>query len=393
MNMVIAALLAAQLSFGPEIPLAPPSARGQTDVRIVGSGSSVVAAWVDGGTDVVASINGRLVTVVAGDATVWAVEPAVGARAVLVVWRRDDLHGDNRLLARRFDLNGNALDAQTLTLALNSDDLFYRPRFITAVFDGASFLVAWTATKSTVAYPPEFPGTLNSIRIGESGEPFGARQSSAVWPPWSLAHAPRLLWTGSDFVLSYWLQGFSALQPVYDPSPAIVVTRYSGINASEIPVGPSFDPVALFSGHVASTLGPHNVTLAWFGDGMRVAQTTLAGAPLRAPRLLVPWSNADVYPSIAWDGTEYLLVWSERPFERSTACVRAMRLDQNLDPIDAQPVVIAPDLGESVVPQVVRTAEGWVVGYSRAEVSGGPQRAFVRVMVLPETPRRRVVRR
>lgn len=392
MNVLLAAAMAAQLSFGPETPLAPPSTRGQTDVRIV-SGSGLVAAWIEGGTDVVASINGELVTVTAGDVDIWTVEPAIGSRAILIVWRRDDRHGDNRLLARRFDFDGNALDDAPILLSLNSDDLLYRPRFVAVAFDGTSFLVAWTATKSTPGYPPEFPGTLNSVRIGESGGPFAARQSSVVWPPWSLAHSPRLLWTGSDFVLSYWLQGFSPLQPVYDPAPALVAVRYNGVSASEVPASPSFDAGPAFSAQVASALGPRNVTLTWFGNGLQVAQTTLAGRPLREPRTIVPWSNSDVYVNIAWDGTEYLLVWSERPFTSETAMLRAMRLGAELEPIDPQPVELASNLGRSVVPQIVRTSDGWLIGYHHPEAAGGPERVFVRLMPLPPASRQRAVRR
>jgi hypothetical protein len=391
--LVAPVITAAEVSLGPETPLAPNSAGKQTGVRIAVGAAGLFAVWIDGDTRIAASIRGNVVTMANADPVyVYSPEIAVGNQDVLVVWRQ--WGPDNPLMARRYDLAGNAIDAQPLQLDVNSDDLAGAPPSIAVSFDGSSFLVAWGTSKQ-VQGPPSSFGTLNSVRIGEQGEPFDRRETQM---PASSAHSPRAVWTGSGFILGYWVSnsGVDASGITGGP-PGIAVVRDGAPSSSEL-AAPTFRSLTMrsqFAFQLAATDGPETVTFAWSGDGIQAVQTTLTGKALRQPFAIVPqtwygpWTNLD----IAWNGSEYVLAWNDI---FAGGKLMAIRVRANMERIDDYPIELASNLDEFTTPAVARTPAGVVIAYSRRESPGGPLRAFARQvdrLPSPGPPRRRVTGR
>jgi hypothetical protein len=387
--LVAPVITAAEVSLGPETPLAPNSIGKQTGVRIAVGTAGLFAVWIDGDTRIAASIRGNVVTVADADpVSVYSPEIAVGNQDVLVIWRQ--WGPNNPLMARRLDLAGNPVDAQPLRLDVDSDDTAGGAS-IAVSFDGSSFLVAWGTSKQ-VQGPSSSFGTLNSVRIGEQGEPFDRRETPMP------ASSPRAVWTGSGFILGYWVSNFGVdASGITGGPPGIAVVRDGAPSSSEL-AAPTFRSLTMrsqFAFQLAATDGPETVTFAWSGNGIQAVQTTLTGKALRQPFVIVPqaWYGPWTKLDIAWNGSEYLLAWNDI---FAGGKLMAIRVGANMERIDDYPIELASNLGEFTTPAVARTPAGAVIAYSRSESPGGPLRAFMRQvdrLPSPGPPRRRVTGR
>ncbi len=108
--------------------------------------------------------------------------------------------------------------------------------------------------------------------------------------------------------------------------------------------------------------------------GLHVSTITATGLVTAAD----PWGESTtslvggaslVHPRMAWSGAEHLVVFEEDATDPSTSAVasdvRAIRLDGNLTPLDAAPIVVAPP-GNSTTPEVVFDGARFVVAWRQA---------------------------
>ena len=341
-------LIAAEVKLGPEIALAPNDPDAQTDVRIALGPRGVFAVWNEQGRyEVSAAVGGTAITVDETDAKDWVGWPAVaaGAHGFLVVWRHNVVSNNDRVLARRYDFDGNPIDAAPMILD-TSPYAGYRfdetPPSI--AFDGTMFLVAWTRGFNNNGY--DTPTKLYTTRIREDGQPFDARETTVAPESGAVVtirpRGPRVLWTGSEFDVIFNIEySGHAGGPYLDRF--LVTIRF---DRSYSPLSQTFlFNFRLSSLGVAAPSGSARLTYAGSDDMLNVvvAQTTADGQSLSAPRVIVPhkYSDGTTAEEVVWNGTEHVLVWLDgSPYGSAPAKLFAIRLDTNLEPLDAEPFQI-----------------------------------------------------
>jgi hypothetical protein len=373
------------------------SGEAQTDVQIARGPRGTLAVWGDGDRwlRVSASFNGGPPVVLQSDpGPDYIGWPAVAAgnQVFLVVWRYASIGGGpDRIVGTRFDFDGKALDTHPmlLTSADHTDlhELQQRPQTPSLTFNGSSFLVAWADTNE-----------LYFARLGESG-PLLAEWETAVGSGLSNAiRSPRVFWTGSDFLIGFTLESYSSIN-FLPPSWSLGTVRVDRAGTTLTQASSSFfNALSSADVHLAATTGPDAVTFAWSDNGIAVAQTTLDGKAKVSPVVVIPRATTDG-PStaeIAWNGSEYVLVWLERIAEGGRGyTVKAIRLDERLQRLDLAPFEVTSGPVPLLPPWLIATPTGVLITYSRADdANGGAPRAFMRALErIPKPPHRRAVGR
>jgi hypothetical protein len=381
-----------EAQFQPQIALSP--------------GGGLFGVWSDPGRyEVSASFNGSPITIDQTAHEDWTGWPAVaaGKNVFLVTWWRNSSGDSDRLLGQRFDFTGRAVDPWPMVLdqsAFVSNQLDHTPAAI--AFDGSSFFVAWTRATNDSAFVPE---KLRTIRVGEQGQPFDGGESTLVGPGYGFTSArvrsARALWTGSELLVTttYEISGHAGGIFI---DRTIATLRFDRTNTaiSEMPVTPMFSNTLLMSGPVAMTRVGSRVTYAWsdLANGISVGQATADGTTTVAPRIIVTraWNEPLTLAGIAWNGSEHVLVWLDTFDPESNATkLRGIRLDADLQPIDAEPFDVFSGPGPYSGPWLVAAPDGVLIGYSRSDDVTGQPRVFVRALerLAPQIPHRRVVGR
>jgi hypothetical protein len=360
----------------PAVPLTTIPAE-QMNAQIARGPRGNLAVWTDtSGYEIRAAFNGTPILVDhAGDGFIRFADrnivaaPSVAAgRVFLVTW----WHGtDNNssVYARRYDFDGHSLDAAPVLVFAYPPNGFIGAGTPPAIaFDGTSFVVAWNY------YPAQFAVT----RIGDSGGVTGTR---IVPPPLPftdqtmISQAARALWTGSEVLIPYTFD--TRPQPSFQAQRFLAVAHLGTANSvSSIPALTTFNSdTAMASSRVGATIVDGRVTYAWAdaAKNIELAQTSLDGAIVRAPRVIVRRDKADnaTDPEIVWNGAEYVVAW------RDGTAIRAIRLDAELRLIDAAPFDIAQNAAASEV-SMIATATGVTIAYSRMD--GGIARVFTRTL-------------
>ena len=356
---------------GPAMPLTY-SGTPQKNVRVARSSTGVFGVWTDDSYSTLwGTFNGTQVTIDAND-SIDAPAIAAGSRVFLVAWRRTDRKQNDRLVAKRFDFSGKDLDPQPLTLSVNSSDPFPDHPQASIAFDGSAFLIAWTNDKN-----------LNTIRVGEEEEPFGARETVLAADSFHV-HSPRAFWTGSQFFVGYTVVGPSPFPHDIGGKSAISAIRFDHGDAIQQPTW-----IYYFLGsadvRATATLGDGNVTFAWVNDtGFRIEALeanadTAVQKYFAVPVHFTQWPVPTKIVEIGWNGAEFVLIWSQRIGREFT--LRGMRLDATLTPIDSEPFDIASPVDGDSSPSVIRTPTGVLIGYSRIDAASGDSlRAFTRAL-------------
>ncbi len=240
---------------------------------------------------------------------------------LLVVWA-EERNAKDVILARRFQLSGEALDLDPIVIA-NADANQHRP---VAAFDGQSYLVAWHDGSRVYARRLHRDGTPEGEALALSGNVAGG-------PPAVV---------GTD-------RGFTVL---HGPRPQMMLKR----NGS----GSSFERTVIAESRVgAYALGwtGTEVVAVWSDYDHRVhaARSSSDGARL-GPDILVGFGNSSTGPlSIACGATECIAAWS--PFWESikTASIangQALPVFETLP----EPPYYRAQSGDRYRPTVVRIA-------------------------------------
>jgi hypothetical protein len=369
---------------------------GQRDVQIARGGGGLFGVWNDllwrsvGG-----ALNGQPLEI--DDSTDYAYvgwpTVAAGTRSFLVAWRDDGQYDLERIFAQRFDFSGKAIDAVPILLhtaaAPSYPTLFQAPPSV--VFDGTAFFVAWGENKPWMTAP----GKLVTVRIGESGAPFGAQ--SADLDPNTYPDTVRAFHTKFGFIVVAGVNGVVGSQPIYDGPATLRLARFGALEAAQQPKAVIVSTLFGTTGRarVTAAVNDDRITYAWvIQNDIQLAQSTLDGTIITGARQSVP-AGIEPVPDIAWNGSEYVLVWQEGLPGFSGRQVRGLRFDANLQAIDAVPFPIAPGaVAPYTPPAVIRTATGVLIAYVRLDDTLGVARAFVRTLDrIAQPPRGRAVRR
>ncbi|HEX6096346.1 MAG TPA: hypothetical protein VF432_08485 [Thermoanaerobaculia bacterium] len=268
-------------------------------------------------------------------ATVRQVRPLVASSGsnFLTVWQED-----TGVYARRNALDGRPIDASPVRLTERADD-------VAVAFDGAGYVVAWTAST-----PPAYQYELTTRRIAVNGAleaSGGTRIPSPSPTPLALAsdgETTLLTWASTAGVKVARLTPNATLR---DPVP-LTLTAEKTVHALSIAPGDAGEFLVAwndsrFTEHGGNT--PLNVFAARVTSGL---------TNLDANGFLVASTPAtEGYPSIAWNGSEWLVVW-----QRGANEVRGRRIARNgmaLD-ADADGVLVAANAKQPVL--------AWSGGYT-----------------------------
>lgn len=383
-------LVAAEVSLGTAEPVANVLEVGeeQIDPQLALSPAGMFAVWNDPGRyEVQGAFNGvsRIIDYSDGKDFVGWPTVAAGGRVFLVVWRHNVHEGHDQVLAQRFNFSGQPVDAQPMVLDVSANaylQQYHAPPSI--AFDGSSFLVA---VMRGISVDPAAAANLLTIRIGEEGPPFAARETRAV-TSLGFEYGPRTvrsIWTGAEFLVAFSYGEVAHAAGIYFPRTAGTM-RFDRTNTLiDKTLPPILSNPNIKSYALAPTLTGSRLSYAWvdhFND-IQVAQTKLTGETAIVPRRVVRRSPTDraAVVDIAWNGSEHVLVWLDS-VDETGATVRAIRLDADLKAIDAEPFDISSHRGPlASTPSLIATPSGVTVAYSRNHAeNGGAGRIFVRTL-------------
>lgn len=337
----------------------------QTEPSLAPFGSEPLRVWREGPRDVhiKLSIAGKTVDVAASaDRDLRDPSVARGDDVVLVSWR-DILRPDPgalstygyRMYARRFTLDGTPLDAQPI-LVENADAITNDIELGTStVFDGRNFVVFWST--------PD----LRAARISPAGTLIDATPLVIEAAPAlgfdSGMHAIR---NGDEIVVAWssWndYRYLGGVSPRPSPISSAEVVRLD-TQGSEMKI---VESRALWqNGALSKRTGIANDAVVSQHNGCIEATLLGSSTPVKIDCV----AGVD-RPAIAWDGEEYVVVWSRN------GDVRALHLDRSLHPLDDSFSIAPPDAGAAYEPAVAPSAAGVEVAYVRLD--NAIPRLFVR---------------
>ena len=299
--------------------------------------------------------------------------PAVarGASSYLVTWT-----DFSNVLAKRVAFDGTPIDADPIVIA-EAQNLPYSFTQAAApvAFDGTNFLVVWA----------DVSGSFYGMRVAQNGRPIDAQPLVLTTHDRFLGAAvsPRLVWTGSNYVLGWADQAYSAALSPQPPMPA----RMSVVRVSA--AGEVLDAAPNVVWDKANV---YAVGLATNGSGIELVW--LAPSPIGSRHLCVFRNGNEVacselgsystIPSdldLTWTGSEYVAAWTDV----ATSQVKAIRFD-----VDDEPFVVSDNASQA---SIAANAGGATIAYVR--IADGPPygsvpRVFTRT--IDPTPRRRATR-
>jgi hypothetical protein len=380
---IIDASLAAEVHLGPEAPITPEWGSAQTSVSVARSGNHEVSVWSDQQNHLLASANGPVVSV--GTLGHSLDSPNLQTLAVassdsnfLIVW----YDTTNRMLGQRIAFDGQVLDTPPIILSADF------PGSPSIASDGSTYLVSWCAASSVFTIRLANDGTIRS----RSTFVTQANNWTGGYPA-----SPKVVWTGSRFVLGYALNYWSIVSPFMSwtdigvtpldatgqPSPPELFAYLFGFDQG-------FEP---YNSSLALASSGGTVTFVWWayrqGNKIAVAQANADGTPIAEPRAFSKTSNdyCPITPAIGWDGAEHVVAWID-----CDATLRALRLNPLGSPIE-EPFVVATNVSwTSAGPSIAPTPDGVVIAYSRPDATNGnTPRAFERSLARLSLQRRRGV--
>ena len=340
------------------------SVNAQSQTSLAQFGSAPLRVWREGSFDerVMLSLNGRTIDV-ASSTTHELSDPSVarGSNVVLVFWR-DTVKPDYlalatmgyRTYARRFALDGTALDAQPILV--HDDPVQYVERSLgtATAFDGHNFVVVWSGPR------------VRAARISPQGTlldpaPLAIESTAEV----GFNSGMRAVWTGSELLVG-WASWNDFRYILISPRPparsAAIVARVDtrGVTMS-------------VKGVRAVWQGPglaKRVDLAW-NDARALLASVHSGCaeatlleptldPVASAQGECPGSQPVIDPAVAWNGGEFVLAWS-------SDTVHAMRFDATLQKLDAAPFDVAPAGVMAYEPAVAASGSGAELTYVRLD--------------------------
>lgn len=268
------------------------------------------------------------------------------------------------IYAARVNQQGEVLDPDGFRLSGAAND----QQTPAPAFDGTNYLVVWADNRNG-------DYDIFGTRVNSSGVPLDpGRIAISVAPSDQLK--PAVAFDGTNYLVT-WEDYRGANAPdiyaarvtksgaVLDPSGIVVSSQDSEQVAPDV----AFDGTNYLVVWQDDRAGIH-----W--DDIYGARITPAGAVLDADGLLIcsamQWQ---VKPSVAFDGTNYLVVWEDH-CDLDTADIRGARVSRQGSLVDAQPLHIADAPGNQLNPRVAWNGSCYLVvwqdcrGGSHADIYG-----------------------
>lgn len=350
------------------------SVRAQTEAALSASGTDPLRVWREGSTDVhvVLSIGGNTVDV-AGTTEHDLRDPSVarGGNVVLVFWRELWWKSDPlafgtdgyRTYARRFTVDGRALDAQPFLVGSGDSETVEIELGTATVFDGRNFIALWTGSRwSGTAVQP----AVRAMRISPAGTLVDSTPLFVAGPTdLAIGSGVRAAWTGSELLVAWssWTDNRGIGISPRPPSRTTTEVARLDTRGSSMTV---IDSRTLWDGADLSK----RVDLVWNGTNALLTtvhkncvdatllDTKLATLKNVAAVDCVPGFPFIEHPVAGWTGSEFVLAWSAQT-------VRAMRFDRTLQPLDDAPFEVAPQGLTAFEPAIGPSGSGAELTYVR----------------------------
>ncbi|MDH4211367.1 MAG: T9SS type A sorting domain-containing protein [candidate division WOR-3 bacterium] len=265
-----------------------------------------------------------------------------------VVWE-DKRSGSSDIYGARVSLAGILIDSSGIPISTAPND----QKYPTIAFDGFNYLVAWED------YRNDYHGDIYGARVNQNGviiDPSGIAVSTAA----NDQRLPDISFDGTNYFV-VWEDARSADWNIYGAR----VNRYGAVLD---PGGIAISAVAMSQRNPAVSFGGTNYLIAWedwrnssYRDlyGARVNQI---GVVLDTAGILISCAiNSQDNASIAFDGTNYLVVWQEN--HSGWYSIYGARVSQSGTVVDPNGILIAAG-GEN--PCVAFTGTNYLVVYQRS---------------------------
>jgi MYXO-CTERM domain-containing protein len=321
-----------------------------TNALITWSGdrtTDIIGARVDTSTALtVLDPSGFTVSLSANSETSPAV--AFNGTNYLVVWQ-DNRGSGFDLYGVRVSGSGTVLDPAGFPISAASGN----QRNPAVAFDGTNYLVVWEDTRSNVT------GDIYGARVSPSGTVLDANGLSLSVRFAAQAH-PAVAFDGTNYLV-VWEDG-AATRDIYGTrvSTAGVVLDPSAIGISTDP-NDQASPAIAYDGTnylVAWADWRNNSTADIYGS--RVSRTGSVMDP--AGSQLAGGAEAQMDPALAFDGTNYLLVWSDyQTFPFTNLIARRVRTSGT--PLDNSPIAVSAADGHQQQASVVYTGTEFLVAW------------------------------
>jgi hypothetical protein len=337
------------------------SVQMQSEVSLASGDGAVLAAWHE--NDYGGAIMGRLIPALGAAPPAFMIStgthevgrPSVGfgGGIYLVAWRDEEWAPGSvkstmlRILARRYDRNGEPLDAAPIQLTQETYPQFgYFPHpSIGIASDGTQFLVTWPGLEDD---------RIHAVRVSNSGAVLD--RSPLAISPVDVAQrgAPRPVWTGQDFAV-IWYE---------DPSPVVFTP-----------------PVRIVPRFARMTRVSSNGTLL-DSTYPKIIETPQKGISVRSSAF-----NA------AFNGTHILVTWSTFEFSNpgpgTPACAFAQRFLPDGTAFDPAPKTIACESqpgydDENGNPDAFWDGSRWWIVYSNLAVRGSVYAVPLDAALMPQ---------
>ena len=360
----------------------------QEEPDAAGGESGMLSVWRD--VDAGSIIRGRFTLKNGPAGAVFDVSPygtmhspnvAFAGGVHAVVWVDQD-GPRGRVMLRRFDAAGNALDANAI--ALSAEETIGR---LDVVARGDAFVVAWLGSTSALRI-------VNVPRAGAAGA-----VTLVASPTVSPARRNFVLTSSGDTTALVWSE-FRSVGTGITPAGTMTAWRMVRVTGAgtgpvvEFPVISQEDPEA-GGDTFAASLSDQALLLAWpvshRGNGGCFSAQRFGsdGRPLDLDRALIACSETGGLPrgTAAWDGAQWWLSSQSGPLQLHGITAAGTRGGVH----EVTPTGTLPALSS-----LARVPSGLAVSYTRSDDAnaGGARRAFLRILTSePETTRTRAVRR
>ncbi|MCL5105263.1 MAG: hypothetical protein M1133_14290 [Armatimonadetes bacterium] len=277
----------------------------------------------------------------------------------MVVWedlRTDSTHSD--IYGARVSSAGTVYDKGGIAISTMVGD----QELPSVGFDGGKLLVAWRDRTDRLVKGARLGSTgilldnsaiaISPAMAGSSGTAVAGMNSKFV-VCWSSLNA-----TNSD-VLSSMVSDAGVVQ-----SPAGTVVSMGLMDQADYSVADNGDEYAVVWSQMSG--GYRKI----MGARVSHAGTVLAAAPIN---ITGTYSGDQAQPSIAWNGTKYLLVWTgSETYGTSSWDIRGWFLDTTLMPIGATPITICSAIEDQVRPSVASNHNNFLVVWEDARNAVSP---------------------
>jgi hypothetical protein len=285
----------------------------QETIDLAAGDDSYMAAWIEGDshatrvmTQLFPYAGTQTAPVQVSTSGLFAENPSVGygGGVYLVAWREEEYAVGRfnsfdatamRVLARRYDRAGRALDAAPLVLSrepYSSDDRSTFPhKTIGIASDGQQFLVAWGGVDDH---------RTRAARITNGGTVLDTTPLALSSPAYARRGAPNPVWTGSEFLV-VWYE---------NPTP-------TSNNGSPLP------------------------TLPHFASATRVSPNGQVASAAQIIETAASWEIGRTGFFAARNANEILVTWGIRRTAPSPTCTYAQRFDLAGKALDTQPATLA----------------------------------------------------